>query len=122
MRYRISNHLLAMLRVLLGTLLGVCVSTASLADEDHDRARKALEAGEVLPLRAILERVERDHPGQVIDVDLEKEHKGEIQRWIYEIKLVRPGGALVKLKINARDGSLLSEKTRQPPLKPGDRH
>ena len=122
MRYRISNHLLAMLRVLLGTLLGVCVSTASLADEDHDRARKALEAGEVLLLRAILERVERDHPGQVIDVDLEKEHKGEIQRWIYEIKLVRPGGALVKLKINARDGSLLSEKTRQPPLKPGDRH
>ena len=122
MRYRISNHLLAMLRVLLGTLLGVCVSTASLADEDHDRARKALEAAEVLPLRAILERVERDHPGQVIDVDLEKEHKGEIQRWIYEIKLVRPGGALVKLKINARDGSLLSEKTRQPTLKPGDRH
>ena len=122
MRYRISNHLLAMLRVLLGTLLGVCVSTASLADEDHDRARKALEAGEVLPLRAILERVERDHPGQVIDVDLEKEHKGEIQRWIYEIKLVRPGGALVKLKINARDGSLLSEKTRQPTLTPGDRH
>ena len=122
MRYRISNHLLAMLRVLLGTLLGVCVSTASLADEDHDRARKALEAGEVLPLRAILERVERDHPGQVIDVDLEKEHKGEIQRWIYEIKLVRPGGALVKLKINARDGSLLSEKTRQLTVKPGDRH
>ena len=121
MRYRISNHLLAMLRVVLGTLLGVCVSTASLADEDHDRARKALEAGEVLPLRAILERVERDHPGQVIDVDLEKEHKGEIQRWIYEIKLVRPGGALVKLKINARDGTLLSEKTRQPTVKPGDR-
>ncbi|HAU56674.1 MAG TPA: hypothetical protein DCW87_03370 [Comamonadaceae bacterium] len=122
MHYRISNRLLAMLRVLLGTLLGVCVSTASLADEDHDRARKALEAGEVLPLRAILERVERDHPGQVIDVDLEKERKGEIQRWIYEIKLVRPGGALVKLKINARDGSLLSEKTRQSTVKPGDRH
>ncbi len=122
MRYRISNHFPPLLRVLLGTLLGMCVSTASLADQDHDRARKALEAGEVLPLRAILERVERDHPGQVIDVDLEKEHKGEIQRWIYEIKLVRPGGALVKLKINARDGSLLSEKTRQPTLKPGDRH
>ena len=121
MRYRISNHLLAMLRVVLGTLLGVCITTASLADEDHDRARKALEAGEVLPLRAILERVERDHPGQVIDVDLEKEHKDEIQRWIYEIKLVRPGGALVKLKINARDGTLLSEKTRQPTVKPGDR-
>ena len=56
MRYRISNHLLAMLRVLLGTLLGVCVSTASLADEDHDRARKALltDRGEVPYARLVL--------------------------------------------------------------------
>ena len=121
MHKRTSSHLVATLRVLLGALLWACLGTASLADEDHDRARKALEAGEVLPLRTILERVERDHPGQVVDVDLEKEHRGEIQRWVYEIKLVRPGGALVKLKINARDGTLLSEKTRQPTAKPEGR-
>lgn len=75
---------------------------------DHDRARQALEAGEVLPLRTILERVERDSPGQVMEVDLER--KGE--RWIYEIKLLRTGGALVKLKIDARDGTLLETKAR----------
>lgn len=115
MHHRISNCRLGMLRLLLGAALMAFVSTASLADQDHDRARKALDAGEVLPLRTILERVERDHPGQVVDVELEKEHKGEVQRWVYEIKLVRPGGALVKLKINARDGTLLSEKSRQTP-------
>lgn len=113
MHHRISNRRLCMLRVLLGAALVASMSTASLADQD--RARKALDAGEVLPLRTILERVERDHPGQVVDVELENEHKGEVQRWVYEIKLVRPGGALVKLKINARDGTLLSEKSRQPP-------
>jgi uncharacterized membrane protein YkoI len=39
---------------------------------DHDRARQAVEAGEVLPLRTILERVERDYPGQVVEVELER--------------------------------------------------
>lgn len=75
---------------------------------DHDRARQALEAGEVLPLRTILERVERDNPGQVMEVELERKDG----LWIYEIKLLRPGGSLVKLKINARDGTLLDSKER----------
>ena len=51
-------------------------------DHDHDRARQALEAGEVLPLRAIIERVERSYPGQVLEVELERDGG----RWIYEIK------------------------------------
>lgn len=75
---------------------------------DHDRARQALEAGEVLPLRAILERVERDNPGQVMEVDLERKDG----RWVYEIKLLRTGGSLVKLKVDARDGALLETKWR----------
>jgi uncharacterized membrane protein YkoI len=77
---------------------------------DHDRAREAVAAGEVLPLRTILERVERDHPGQVMEVELERKD----ERWIYEIKLLRTGGALVKLKINARDGTLLDSRERDP--------
>lgn len=121
MHNRTSSHLVATLRLLLGAFLWVVLCAASLADEDHDRARKALEAGEVLPLRIILERVERDYPGQVIDVELERKDLDGMPRWIYEIKLIRPGGALVKLKLHARDGSLLSEKTRQTPDRPGER-
>ncbi len=89
---------------------------SSLADErDHDRARKALEAGEILPLRTILTRVERDHPGQVLDVELEQagqEHDNRSPRWIYEIKILRTGGSLVKLKVDARDGSIISSKQK----------
>ena len=80
--------------------------------EDHERARKALEAGEVLPLKTILVRVERDFPGQVMDVELEREHVGGRARWIYEIKVLRTGGALVKLKLDALDGSVLVNPTR----------
>ncbi|MBI4754416.1 MAG: PepSY domain-containing protein [Betaproteobacteria bacterium] len=89
--------------------LGAGPSHAGDGQHDHDRARQALEAGEVLPLRTILERVERDYPGQIMEVELEQ--KGE--RWIYEIKVLRAGGALVKLKIDGRDGRLLGSKGQQ---------
>ncbi len=76
---------------------------------DHDRARQALEAGEVLPLQTIMQRVERDYPGQVIEVELERDR----DRWVYEIKTLRSGGSLVKLKVDARDGSILGVKGRE---------
>lgn len=73
---------------------------------DHDRARQALEAGEILPLKTVLERLARDTPGQVMEVELERHG----QRWIYEIKLLRPGGALSKLLIDARDGTIIANR------------
>lgn len=89
---------------------------AGAGEEDHERARKALEAGEVLPLKAILERVERVYPGQVMDVELEREHEGSAERWIYKVKVLRSGGALVRLKVDARDGIVLGSKSQgQPP-------
>ncbi len=77
-------------------------------NSDHDRARQAVEAGDVLPLRTILDRVEREYPGQVMEVELDRE-KGE---WVYEIKLLRKGGVLTKLKIHARDGTILGFKEK----------
>lgn len=75
---------------------------------DHDRARQALVAGEILPLRVILERVEREQPGQVMEVELEQKHAA----WIYEVKLLKPDGSLLKLKIDARNGGILDMKQR----------
>ncbi len=82
-------------------------------DHDHERARQALEAGEVLPLRSILERVERDYPGQVVDVELEREYENKQGRWVYEIKVLRAGGALIKLKVDARDGTIIGQKLKE---------
>lgn len=90
-------------------LLGSGVSfAADKPGHDHDRARQAVEAGDVLPLRTILDRVEREYPGQVMEVELEHE-KGE---WVYEVKLLRKGGALMKLKIQAQDGTILGFKEK----------
>jgi uncharacterized membrane protein YkoI len=76
---------------------------------DHDRARHALEAGEVMPLRVILDRVEREYPGRIMEVELERQE----DRWVYEIKLLRPGGTLMKLKVDGHSGELLGAKERQ---------
>ena len=90
-----------------GFLLAALGVGSVFADEhDHDRARRAVDAGEVLPLRMILDRVERDYPGQVMEVELEQ--RGE--RWIYEVKVLQTGGALIKLKVDGRDGHVLAGK------------
>ncbi len=71
--------------------------------DDHNRARQAVQAGQVLPLRSVLERLEREHPGQVMEVELEQEEG----RWIYEVKLLQPQGQLLKLKLDARTAEML---------------
>jgi len=96
-------------------------SAAQAGEEDHERARKALEAGEVLPLKTILERVERTYPGQVMDVELEREREASGERWIYKVKVLRTGGALVKLKVDARDGTVRGSKPSRTPAPAGER-
>jgi uncharacterized membrane protein YkoI len=72
-------------------------------ERDQDRARQALKTGEVMPLTAILARVAREHPGQVMEVELERDDGV----WIYELRVLEPGGGLVKLKVDARTGAIL---------------
>jgi hypothetical protein len=87
-------------------LLAVALPAYAGSSGDHDRARQALAAGEILPLRTVLESLARDTPGQVMEVELER--RGE--RWVYEIKLLRPGGSLIKLQVDARDGAIISNR------------
>jgi uncharacterized membrane protein YkoI len=109
---RLTNHHWRALLLLLFAALLACGSRASSASDDHERARQALEAGAILPLRAILERVEREYPGQVIDVELERGQEKNLELWIYKVKVLRPGGSLVKLKVDARDGAIIGRKAK----------
>ena len=77
-------------------------------DHDHERARAALAAGEVAPLREILARAERDFRGSLLEVELERERG----RWVYELKLLTSGGAVVELVYDARTIELLGAKGR----------
>lgn len=79
---------------------------ASQAESDHDRARAALQAGEILPLPVVLERVAIEHPGNVLEVDLEREKN----RWVYELKILQSGGGLLKLEVDAKDASVIKRR------------
>ena len=95
------------------TTLAVCAAIWSgnaLASDkgDHERAWQAVQSGQVLPLPRVLALVEKAHPGQVLEVELEN-HK---QQWQYEIKLLQPDGRLMKLQVDARTGEVLKRKPR----------
>jgi uncharacterized membrane protein YkoI len=94
----------------LGALLSLGAAPAMARREgDHDQARQALAAGEVMPLRSLLQQLEREHPGQVLEVELEAHHGA----WVYEIKLLQTDGQLIKLKLDARSGELLRRERKQ---------
>ena len=74
------------------------------------RHRQALEQGQVLPLRTVLDRVEREYQGQALKVEFEQDDG----RFIYEIRLLQRDGRLVKLKVDAVDGRVLKIKRKGP--------
>lgn len=105
------------LRWLRSTLLGLAVlagigvpSVGTLAHGrgDHDRARDALAAGEVMPLETVLDHLQRTLPGRVLDVELEREDG----RWVYQVKLMRPGGRLTRVELDARTAEVLRTRER----------
>lgn len=85
-------------------LILTCLGTPVFADrDDQDRARLALEAGEILPLSEILAAAEKARPGRVIEVDLERDDG----RWIYELELVSPDGLVYEMEIDGASGAVL---------------
>jgi hypothetical protein len=77
--------------------------------DDHARARAARDAGEIRPLNEIMDAVKRDNPGEVVEVELEREHG----RWIYEVKILTPQGEVRKLDYDARSAERLPARPRR---------
>lgn len=88
--------------LLIGAAVAVAVPAVA-GREDHDRARRALEQGEVLPLGRILAIARADTPGRVIEVEFERDDG----RWIYELELLTPGGRLIELEMDGATGRVL---------------
>lgn len=80
-------------------------------DYDHNQARQAVQAGQILPLSQILARQHQDHPGQVLEVELERED----ERWVYELKVLQADGQLLKLELEAQSGRVLKRKLKTAP-------
>jgi uncharacterized membrane protein YkoI len=100
---------------LLPALLALPLGAMARSEADQDRARAALQAGEIQPLTFILTRLAQTQPGQVLELELERKNG----RWLYEIKLLRPGGSLLKLEVDARTGEVLRQKSKDSDARTG---
>jgi uncharacterized membrane protein YkoI len=91
----------------LAPLLVLCFITPAFADDDdHDRARAAVQRGAILTLERILAIAERDTPGRVIDVELDEDN----DRYLYEIEIIDRAGRMVELKIDAASGRIIERE------------
>lgn len=84
----------------------IIASGVVFSEEDHDRAKILRERGEIRPLPEIIEKAQKEHPGQIIEVELEEE-KGKI---IYEVELLDTKGIVWEVQYDAKTGERLSSK------------
>jgi hypothetical protein len=99
-------------RVLIVLGFGLVSNGVALASPDHVRARQALASGEIMALDKILAIVSAKHQIQVLEIELDDESGLKGKQWIYEIKGLAPESKLIKLKVDARTGEILSAKTK----------
>jgi hypothetical protein len=91
-------------------IIGLVASVPwAVADEDEEIPSN-MEG--VAPLRSLLAQVHEAYPGQVLEVELEREEYGKGDIWVYEIKLLTEKGRVLKLEYDAINLELLKIKGR----------
>ncbi|WDZ76793.1 hypothetical protein PWG15_19760 [Ensifer adhaerens] len=71
---------------------------------DQERARDAVEKGDILPLKDVLRLVDEDRYGRVIGVDLRRSGSSEV----YRLRTRDRQGTIRNLRINARTGKFMN--------------
>ena len=88
----------------------VAVSVVSASDrkypDDHDRARKMVVEGELMPLGDVVNKATAEGVGRIVEVELEREDG----RWVYELKAFDSDNRRFKYYYDARTGELLKKE------------
>ena len=73
-----------------------------------EEVRQLRDAGTILPAEEILMRSRKVQPGQVVGLELEREHG----RLIYEVKLIDNANKFHKLELDAATGDVLNRREK----------
>jgi len=73
-------------------------------DQDQEIARQALENKEILPLSAVLAKVEGKVTGDIVEIELERK-KGQ---WVYEIEVIGEDGRVRDVDVDAKTGEVIN--------------
>jgi uncharacterized membrane protein YkoI len=89
------------MHIFAAAIIACCLAAPATA-RDHKRARDAVQAGQALPLGQILGQVMGQCPGRFLDAGLRQGGGG----LVYVIKILRPGGRVAKLVVDAKSGAI----------------
>lgn len=84
-------------------MLAVAPACVALAGkDDHSEARELLRRGQIVPLARVLEAVQKRVPGDVIEVELDRDDG----QWRYKVKVLTPTGQVRKLYLDASNAAV----------------
>lgn len=78
-------------------------------NKGQNRARRALNAGNVLPLGKIMGMLSRRFPGKVLDANLVRDGR----RYVYYLKVLDSQGRVAEVKVDAQSGRVLGVRGRK---------
>jgi uncharacterized membrane protein YkoI len=94
----------ALFFVLIASALSLLPPGAVRADDiGHDQARRLVQEGKIKPLQEIVEMLLKQAEGRVLEAELEHEDEG----FVYELKILRPGGYIEEVEVLASTGQIL---------------
>ena len=74
----------------------------------QEEVRQLRESGKILSMEEILARARKTQPGQVVEVELERDGG----RYIYEVKLIDEANKVHELELDAGSGEVLRRKEK----------
>ncbi|MBF0448311.1 MAG: PepSY domain-containing protein [Magnetococcales bacterium] len=74
--------------------------TEAIGDPNPQRARQAVDSGDIVGLEWVLERARTQFPGHILKVELEDEEETP-SGWIYEVKILQEDGSVIEVEYDA---------------------
>lgn len=101
-----------------GALAVACMlpplSHAQTNGKAHERARKAVKSGKILPLKKVLAEIAKTkkYPGKVVDADVREvlDEKSKKKEWLYFLKVVDKKGRVTDLVVDGKTAKVRQAK------------
>tara|TARA_B100001248_G_scaffold240033_1_gene205711 strand:+ start:232 stop:558 length:327 start_codon:yes stop_codon:yes gene_type:complete len=78
---------------------------------DHEKAIKAVNEGEILTLDQILQKINRNFDGRIISINLKDNEKG-LFGWVYDIMIIDVNNKVKQIRVDAGTSTVLSVISR----------
>ena len=74
---------------------------------DHEKAIKAVNEGEILTLDQILQKINKNFDGRVVSINLKDSEKG-LFGWVYDIMIIDVNNKVKHIRVDAGTSTVLS--------------